>query len=345
MRYFFVGGFIRFIARSIVIVALGWTCSLSAMELQLSSIAEGGGTEAFTGLLLEGSGNPDVGVVLMHGRQSQPDGPVVRQLRQALNSAGYTTLSIDNPHAGVDSPPANGNYRDFADYVADVNSVTPYAFPEAYARVRTAINYLQNLGVEKVVVLGFSMGSRFMAAHVAHGQEDELPIVGFIGIGMYANSVGELNHANTLANVSSPVLDLYGDGDTNANNTALARAAAYNNGDGLDYAMERLECASGTTANECHQLNGAKSTNGESCQPLESTVISWMIETVPLADSQGRGVCEFDDVGNTGGGNTSGSNSGNDAGNIDEGGGVLGAWFVLLLMFYARARVVNKSCN
>jgi dienelactone hydrolase len=121
--------------------------------------------------------------------------------------------------------------RDFADYEADVGS-TSFAFPEAFARVRTAINHLQGLGVEKVVVLGFSMGASFMAAHVAHGQQNEL--VGFIGIGMWANSVGVLNPANTLASISVPVLDLYGDEDTSAKNTALARVGAYN-GDGLDY--------------------------------------------------------------------------------------------------------------
>lgn len=336
MQYKFVGGFYKFIVRSLVIVIMCWTSSLSAVELQFSSIAEGGSTAAFTGLLLEGSGNPDVGVVLMHGRQSQPDGPVVRQLRQALNSAGYTTLSIDNPIAGVDAAPANGNFRDFADYVADVSSTTPYAFPEAYARVRTAINHLQSLGVEKVVVLGFSMGSRFMAAHVANGQQDELPIVGFIGIGMYATSVSVLNHVNTLPNISVPVLDLYGDEDTNAKNTALARVAAYN-GDGFDYLTAMLDCAAGLTTNECHQLNGLKSTNGESCQPLEETVLSWMIGTVPLANPQGRGVCEFDSGVNPGGGDA----TGNDTGNTDEGGGILGFWFMLVLTFYAGARVAN----
>jgi pimeloyl-ACP methyl ester carboxylesterase len=311
---------------------MGWVSLLSAAQIQLSSIAEGGSTAAFTGLLLEGSGNPDVGVVLMHGRQSQPDGPVVRQLRQALNSAGYTTLSIDNPYAGVDSPPANGNFRDFADYVADVDSATPYAFPEAYARVRTAINHLQSLGVERVVVLGFSMGSRFMAAHVAHGQQqNELPIVGFIGIGMWANSVGVLNPANTLASVSVPVLDLYGDEDANAKNTALARVGAYN-GEGFDYATVMLDCAAGLAADECHQLNGLKSTNGESCQPLEMAVLSWMIGTVPLANSQGRGVCGVDN-GNPGGGDVTG--------NMGEGGGVLGSWFIVPLMFYVGKRVAN----
>ena len=329
MRYFLVGGFFECMVRSLVIGSMGWASLLSAAEIQLSSIAEGGSTAAFTGLLLEGSGNPDVGVVLMHGRQSQTDGPVVRQLRQAINSAGYTTLSIDNPYAGVDSPPANGDFRDFADYEADVGSASPYAFPEAYARVRTAIDHLQSLGVEKVVVVGFSMGSRFMAAHVAHGQQDELPIVGFIGIGMWANSVGVLNPVNTLASVSVPVLDLYGDGDTNAKNTALARVGAYN-GDGFDYLTAMLDCAAGLTANECHQLNGLKSPNGESCQPLEQTVLSWMIGTVPLANPQGRGVCEFDSGANPGGGDVAGNS---------DGGGVLGAWFMLLLIFYAGKRV------
>lgn len=328
MRCFAVRGQSRLIFACLFIGALGWASSLPAVEIQLSSIAEGGSSNSFTGLLLEGSGNPDVGVVLMHGRESHPDGPVVHQLRYALNSAGYTTLSIDNPQAGVDSPP-NGNFRDFSDYVADVGSATPYAFPEAYARVRTAINHLQSLGVEKIVVVGFSMGSRFMAAHVALGQVDELEIAGFVGIGMYASGPGVLNHSNTLASVTVPVLDMYGDGDTSAESTAPDRLAAYH-GDAQDYTVVVLDCAAGLSADQCHQLNGLKSNNGESCQPLEQSVLSWITTSLPLANSQGMGVCAFDSSGNPGGGAT------------DQGGGVFGYWFILLLLVFVGERIVKK---
>jgi hypothetical protein len=61
---------------------------------------------------------------------------------------------------------------------------------------------------------------------------------------------------------------------------------------------------------------------------LEEKVISWTTDTVPLANPQGRGVCDFD-------------SGGNDTGSSDDGGGVLGFWFLVLLMFYAGVRVAN----
>ena len=65
---------------------------------QASTITLNAGADTFNGLLLEGSSNPNVGVIFFHGRLGQtPNGDVVRHLRQSLNADGYTTLSIDNP--------------------------------------------------------------------------------------------------------------------------------------------------------------------------------------------------------------------------------------------------------
>ncbi|WP_455204832.1 DUF3530 family protein [Kaarinaea lacus] len=337
MRYFAGGNRSRWFFTCLFLASLSWTAPLSALEIQLSSVAQGG-SDNFTGLLLEGSGNPDVGVVLMHGREAHPDGAVVNQLRHAINSAGYTTLSIDNPHAGVDVN-NNNNFRDFADYVADVSSQAPdepYAFPEAYARVRTAIGHLESLGIEKVVVLGFSMGSRFGAAHVDRGHSDQLlPIVGFVGVGMYATSVDVLNHANTLPGISVPVLDLYGDDDSNAADTETNRTGAYG-GEALDYSVVVLDCAPGLTVNECHKLTGLKSVNGEVCRPLENEVLSWLTTTVPLAMPQGMGVCE---LGVIGGNETNETIETTGAGPSDDGGGVFGYWLMVLLLVLTGKRV------
>ncbi len=264
-----------------------FTSSLQAVQIQFDSAAEGG-AGAFSGLLLEGSGNPDVGIILMHGRTSTPDGPVVRQLRNALNSAGYTTLSIDNPYSAVDAN-MNGNFRDFNDYVSDVNGVN-FAFPESYARIRTAINHLQSLSIDKVVLVGFSMGSRFTSAHFANGQRPgNLTLSGYIGIGMYATSIGPLNHTNNMPAITVPVLDIYGDDDTNAVNTASARSTAYA---GTSYTTSVLDCDSDLMTNDCHKLLRLKSTNGEICKELEFSAINWITSTVPLSTSQGLGICE-----------------------------------------------------
>src|SRR3546814_8399192 len=64
--------------------------------LSLDSAAEGG-SGRFAALLLEGGGRPATGVVLLHGRNGNPDSAVVGPLRRSLNAAGYTTLSLQNP--------------------------------------------------------------------------------------------------------------------------------------------------------------------------------------------------------------------------------------------------------
>lgn len=187
-----------------------------AGSIKLDSCTEGG-RGVFSGELLESS-CASVGVVIFHGRGASPTGPVVEELRTSLHRAGYTTLSIENPK------PLNG-MTDFQSYVDDVNGDN-FVFPEAYARMRAAINYFQSLGVQQIVVAGFSMGSRLATAHVARGQKNELQILGLIGIGMYGTSIEPLNISSTLDEVSVPVYDLYGDVDTNAVNTAVARATA-----------------------------------------------------------------------------------------------------------------------
>ena len=235
----------------------------SAVTVNLDSTGEGG-SGAFSGELLESS-CAKTGVVMYHGRGSTPTGPVVDELRTSLNRAGYTTLSIENPL------PASGSPKIFNDYVTDVDAV----FVETYARLRTAINALESLGVEQVVVAGFSLGSRFVTAHVARGQKDELPIVGLIGVGMYGNSVDPLNVTLTLDEVTIPVLDVYGDADSTAAATAADRLAAYA---GTSYAQTKLFCLA-STAN-CHRLEGLK---GNDSMPLEITVNAWMQAVAPAA--------------------------------------------------------------
>ncbi len=244
----------------------------SAVEITLDSGPEAGGNgTVFSGLLLEGANCPDTGVVLFHGRGATPSGPVVEELRQSLNRVGYTTLSIENPL------PLNGMI-DFQSYVADAdvgNGGDNFVFPEAYARARTAVNHLKGLGVQKVIMVGFSLGSRMAGAHVARGQIDELPVLGLIGVGMYANSIDPLNVGLTLDEISVPVLDIYGDLDTTAVNTAAARAAAYG-GASMDYQAVALTCDVGVN---CHQLEGLKGTDASA---LEMTVNGWMADVAPL---------------------------------------------------------------
>jgi len=237
-----------------------------------------GGTEAFDACLLEGANNPEVGVVLLHGRESSPDGPVVNELRTSLQTAGYTTLSIENPAADPVT-----DTRIFADYKTDATSATPYAFPETYARVKAAINHLQGLGVTKAVVVGFSMGSRLGTAAVARISLPSIPIIGLVGIGMYNNSnIDPLDHDFTLDEVTVPVLDIYGDTDTSAVDGSAGRVNSYNAGSGTSYTQVVLDCDVALTTTQCHQLVNLKGTDSD---PLETTVNSWMACNAPLVSA------------------------------------------------------------
>ncbi len=185
----------------------------------------------------------------------------------------------------------------FSEYVADITGDN-YVFPEAYARMRAAINYLQSTGVQTVVIGGFSLGSRLATAHVARGQINELPISGLLGVGMYATSIDPLNISTTLDEVSVPVLDVYGDNDTNAVATAAARLSAYESGSGINYTQLMLDCDDGIN---CHQLAGLK---GDDSQALEVSVNAWMQAVSPAGViAQCAEETEVED--NGGGGNIS----------------------------------------
>ena len=244
----------------------GSSASDSTQAITLDSSTEGrAGT--FSALLLsdtEVGGTPTntTGIVLIHGRGGNPDTAVVRQLRKDLYARGYMTLSIQAafPAAGTS----------FQNYIDDVNNANE-SFPETYARVREAINELESRGATDVVLIGFSMGSRMVSAHMENGQLNELPVIGMVGVGMYATSIDPLNMQFTLDSVTVPVLDIYGHVDTNAVNTAAARVAAYG-GAGADYTQTVLTCPDGVVGNDCHKLVGLK---GSSTSPLETRVANW----------------------------------------------------------------------
>ena len=241
--------------------------SLYAETISLNSATEGGDS-LFSGELLT-SICAKTGVVMYHGRGSAPRGPVVEEMRTSLHRAGYTTLSIENPK------PLNGQ-TDFTSYVNDVSSEN-YVFPETYARMRTAINYLQSLGVEQVVIAGFSLGSRLSTAHTARGQIDEIPIIGLIGVGMYGTNIDPLNISSTLDEVNTPVFDLYGDVDADAVITASARVNAYSSGAGTDYTQSILTCITGLN---CHQLRGL---TGSDSAEFEVHINAWMQAFAPAS--------------------------------------------------------------
>ena len=282
------------------------TLSPACGNVVLDPSGFGGGMEMFDGCQLLGAGTPSVGVILLHGRDSSPEGPVVNELRTSLQRAGYTSLSMENPAANFVS-----DSRTFTDYTNDVLSATPYAFPEAYARVQAGISHLQSTGVTQVVVIGFSMGSRFSAAAVARISSSAVPIIGLVGVGMYnsggGNGIDPLDVDFTLDEINVPVLDIYGNQDTNAITDNEGRIAAYDSGLGASYTQVELDCSAVVSTN-CHQLQGLR---GSDTMPLEMTVNAWMACYAPLVTANcssvpaltSEGVVTVGLGGNGGGGN------------------------------------------
>ena len=174
-----------------------------------------GGSDSFNGVLRTAGGTPSTGIILLHGRgESYLDGHVILPLRLSLEGSGYTTLSIDTPvpklaDQTVTPDIAYTNYRNDAS-----SGGSNYVFPEVYARVRTAADFLKGQGATQAVLVGFSLGSRFGAAYLAYGDAASIPILGYVGVGMGADPlVNLLDTPTSLAGVTQPVLDLYGSND------------------------------------------------------------------------------------------------------------------------------------
>lgn len=248
-------------------------------SITLNSASEGGNAN-FSALLLQpiiGTVLSKTGIVLLHGRGGNPDSAVVRQLRKDLYDRGYTTLSIQEAVPGTFVEGDSVNKPPYSDYVDDVNDNANSVFLETYARVRTAINELEARAITKVVVIGFSLGSRMAAAYVARGQiGGVLSVAGLVGIGMYAGDLDPdpLKTTLTLAEVDIPVLDIYGSNDDPSVSTAAARKAAYDAGIGdvANYTQEALDCG-GVSNPDCHKLVNLK---GSSTSPLEMAVSNWI---------------------------------------------------------------------
>jgi dienelactone hydrolase len=84
-------------------------------------------------------------------------------------------------------------------------------FPQAYKRIAAAIDYLkQEKGVEKVYLMGHSMGSRMATAYLADNPKSD--VAGFIGVGIRNGGGAPLDSDTNLRMVDIPVLDVYGDG-------------------------------------------------------------------------------------------------------------------------------------
>ena len=144
-----------------------------------------------------------IAVILAHGQGLDPDGNVVGPLRRAIHETlGYHTLSLNMP-----TLPGARSIDLFEEYES--------TFPEAYVRIQAAIDFLRNeKGVERVFLMGHSMGGRMTSAFLANNPGAQ--VAGFIGVGLLAGGKEPLNTNLNLRKVKIPVIDVYAENDRDA---------------------------------------------------------------------------------------------------------------------------------
>jgi predicted alpha/beta-hydrolase family hydrolase len=154
------------------------------------------------GEYLEGKGSK-IGVILAHGQGLDPDSQVVGPLRRVINKElGFHTLSLQMPVIQ-----GKRNPETFQEYVS--------TFPEAYKTIQSGIDFLKKeKGVERVYLMGYSMGGRMTSAFLANYPDSG--IVGYIGVGLLAGGQEPLNSNLNLRKVKIPVLDVYAENDQDA---------------------------------------------------------------------------------------------------------------------------------
>jgi predicted alpha/beta-hydrolase family hydrolase len=155
---------------------------------------------------LEGHGvGAKTAVILLHGRGQSPTWLVVDPLRKGINTElGFHTLSLQMPQ-GVLKGRNKDQWDDYGKY-----------FPEAYLEIQTGIAFLQKeKGVEKIYLMGHSMGSRMGTAFLAANLS--APIVGFIGVGIENGGADPLDSNRNLHKITIPVIDVFGDAEDNKN--------------------------------------------------------------------------------------------------------------------------------
>ncbi|MCX8114542.1 MAG: alpha/beta hydrolase family protein [Burkholderiaceae bacterium] len=161
------------------------------------------------GEYLEGR-NSKVGVIFAHGQGLDPDSQVVGPLRRAINKElGFHTLSLQMPVL----PGARSADR-LPEYAA--------TFPDAYKAIQAGIEFLKKeKGVERVYLMGYSMGGRMTSAYLA--QAADPAVVGFIGVGLLGGGAEPLNTNLNLRKVRLPVIDVHADSDPDAASAAFRK--------------------------------------------------------------------------------------------------------------------------
>ncbi len=154
--------------------------------------------EKFLGIdMKETARQAEGGAILLHGMGGHPDWPdVIFPLRTQLPEYGWTTLSIQMPILDNDAS--------LADYAP--------LFSLVAGRINAAIALLKSKGINNIVIIGHSLGATMGAYYLS--QHSKSDVRAFVGIGMSMNKhYKSMDTPTSLARITIPVLDLYGEED------------------------------------------------------------------------------------------------------------------------------------
>lgn len=136
-------------------------------------------------------------LIVVHGVGVHPDwDQVIKPIRVDMTEQGWHTLSIQMPVLAND---------------AESYQYTPL-FDEVPARFEAAIKYLQEQGMQQIVIAAHSMGAAMSAFYLA--ETPNSPVKAFVAVGLNAaNKDPRVNAANSLAKIKIPVIEIYGSED------------------------------------------------------------------------------------------------------------------------------------
>ena len=137
-------------------------------------------------------------VVILHGGGVHPNwADVVLPLRTQLPEFGWHTLSLQMPIL-----PNSAEYKEYAPL-----------FTEIAPRINAAIASLNKKGINKIVLIGHSMGATMAGYFIANNKNARIHALVTIGAAGYLFKDSKRDIIQSLKKISVPVLDVSGSDD------------------------------------------------------------------------------------------------------------------------------------